>query len=305
MRWNYFESAHGKGEWDGAGAVAKRALRAEQIRNPLRPLQNAEHVVQYLKENYSERVASTYAQSKTNPISRVFWNIGEFEVDHRDTSLKCRTLPGSKSLYSIMGFSMTDPTLIRTRELSCFCIPCIDGLWTDCENSSHVQEWKVQRLNPLNASALAPQIAMLDDEANWIHDGVSVEIGDLVRVGDNFMIPAECDNEDGVDYYILQCQREKFMLQEPLSCPWGGVFDAGDEVIRAKYYKKYGRGDKTYVFCDRAVDAHVDAHLVRACKFPMLLAAHRVKGSPVYKIASESKKICEDALRDWWAFNAE
>jgi hypothetical protein len=37
----------------------------------------------------------------------------------------------------------------------------------------------------------------------------------------------------------------------------------------------------------------------------MLLAAHRVKGSPVYKIASESKKICEDALRDWWAFNAE
>ena len=60
MRWNYFESAHGKGEWDGAGAVAKRALRVEQIRNPNRPLQNAEHVVQFLKDNYSERVANTY-----------------------------------------------------------------------------------------------------------------------------------------------------------------------------------------------------------------------------------------------------
>ena len=95
------------------------------------------------------------------------------------------------------------------------------------------------------------------------------------------------------------------MLQEPLSCPWGGVFAAGDEVIRAKYYKKFGRGDKTYVFCDRAADAHVDAHLVRACKFPMLLAAHRVKGTPVYKITAESKRICEDALRDWWAFNPE
>ena len=146
---------------------------------------------------------------------------------------------------------------------------------------------------------------MLDDEANWIHDGVSIEIGDLVGVGDNFMIPAECDNEDGVDYYILQYQCPKFMLQEPLSCPWGGVFAAGDEVIRAKYYKKFGRGDKTYMFYDRAVDAHVDAHLVRACKFPMLLAAHRVKGTPVYKITAESKRICEDALRDWWAFNGE
>ena len=29
MRWNFFESAHGRGEWDGAGVVAKRALRAE------------------------------------------------------------------------------------------------------------------------------------------------------------------------------------------------------------------------------------------------------------------------------------
>ena len=73
----------------------------------------------------------------------------------------------------------------------------------------------------------------------------------------------------------------------------GGEFNTGDEVIRAKYFKKYGRGDKTYVFCDRAVDAHVDAHLLRACIFPMLLAAHRVKGSPVYKITAKSKRICD------------
>ena len=145
---------------------------------------------------------------------------------------------------------------------------------------------------------------MLDDEANWVHDGMSVEIGDLVCVGDNFIILAESKNEDGVDYYILQCQRAKFVLQEPLTCPWGG-FSARNEVICAKYFKKYGRGDKTYVFCDRAMDAHVDVHLVRACKFPMLLVAHRVKGSPVYKITAESKRNCEDALRDWWAFNAE
>lgn len=305
MRWNFFESAHGKGEWDGAGAVVKRALRAEQIQNPSRPLQNADQVVEFLKENYSTRVASSYNQCRSNFISRVFWNIGEFEVDHRDSNIKCRTLPGSKSLYSIMGFSMTDPTLIRTRELSCFCVPCVDGNWLSCENPSHVQDWKVQRLNPFTTGTLALQIEMLDDEANWVHDGVSVEIGDLVCVGDNFMIPAESENEDGVDYYILQCQLPKFVLQEPLTCPWGGEFSAGDEVIRAKYFKKYGRGDKTYVFCDRAVDAHIDAHLVRACKFPMFLASHRVKGSPVYKITAESKRICEDALRDWWAFNGD
>ena len=146
--------------------VARRALLAEQIQNPLRPLQNIEHVVEFLRGNYSEHAPSSYMQSKTKPISRVFWNIGEFEVDHRNSSVKCHTLPRSSNLYSIMGFSILDPTLIRTCELSCFCIPYVNGDWNDCENLSHVQEWKVQRLNPFSAGALAPQIVMLDNEAN-------------------------------------------------------------------------------------------------------------------------------------------
>ena len=61
----------------------------------------------------------------------------------------------------------------------------------------------------------------------------------------------------------------------------GGLFRARDAVIRAKYFKKYGRGEETYVLCNKVVDAHVEAHLVRACKSPMVLAPHRVKGSPV------------------------
>lgn len=305
MRWSYFESAHGKGEWDGAGAVVKRALTAEQIQNPSRPLQNAEQVVQFLEERHTERVTSSYKRTKTPSLSRVFWHIGEDEVDHGDKSIHCKTLPGSKSLYSIMGFSDTDPTLLRTRALSCFCIPCVDCDWANCENLSHVQGWDVKRLVPDSAGAVAEVIEELDDEANWMHDGVSMSLGDLVDVGDNFMIPAEDDNEDGVEFYILQCTKRKFELQEHLNCPWGGVFSAGDEVIRAKYFKKFGRGDKTFVFCDKAVDAHVDSHLVRACKFPMILAAHRVKGSPVYKMSKESLRVCEDALREWWAFNEE
>jgi hypothetical protein len=43
----------------------------------------------------------------------------------------------------------------------------------------------------------------MDNEENWMHDGVSVQIGDLVEVGDNFMVPAAEENDDGVEYYIL------------------------------------------------------------------------------------------------------
>jgi hypothetical protein len=78
MQWNYFESVHGKGEWDGAGVVVKKALRAEQIQNPLRPLQNATLVVEFLEEKYTERIASSYQQSTTPPLSRVlaYWREG-------------------------------------------------------------------------------------------------------------------------------------------------------------------------------------------------------------------------------------
>lgn len=48
MVWNFFGSGHGKGEWDGAGAVVKRALRSEQLMNPNRPLQNARDCVTFL-----------------------------------------------------------------------------------------------------------------------------------------------------------------------------------------------------------------------------------------------------------------
>jgi hypothetical protein len=98
-----------------------------------------------------------------------------------------------------------------------------------------------------------------------VHDGVSLKLGDLVLIDDNFMIPAEKDNEDGVDFYVLQCTRSKFLLEEPLHCPWDGIFVPRDEVIKEKYFKKHAHGDKTYVFYDKAIETHVDAYLVRPC----------------------------------------
>ena len=73
-------------------------------------------MVDFLEEKYTERVPSSYARA-TTPLSRVFWLIGDTAIDHADNSIKCHTLPGSKSLYSISSFSITDPTLLRTREL--------------------------------------------------------------------------------------------------------------------------------------------------------------------------------------------
>lgn len=59
MNWNFFGSGHGKGEWDGAGAVVKRTLRTEQLLNPQRTLQNARDCVTFLEATLGGEVANS------------------------------------------------------------------------------------------------------------------------------------------------------------------------------------------------------------------------------------------------------
>ena len=39
-------------------------------------------------------------------------------------------------------------------------------------------------------------------------------MSDLLNVGDNFVVPTEIGNEEGVDFYVLQCQIPKFKVVE-------------------------------------------------------------------------------------------
>jgi hypothetical protein len=190
------------GEWDGAGAVVKRALRAEQIRNPGRQLQNARHVVDFLTEHLSSRVPSSYAQSTTKDISRCFWHVGENDV-LRSNLYNCRTLPGSSKLHSVCGFSRIDPTQLMIRQLLCFCNACIDSEWDNCENKAHVQNWSVVKLRPTNAQAVQDQIQENNDPGAWQFGGVNEELGDLVAVIDNFAVPTPENNQEGVSFYVL------------------------------------------------------------------------------------------------------
>lgn len=289
------------GEWDGAGAVVKRALRMHQIQHPEDELSNVQHCVDFLMSRLSHRVLSSYEQSKVVPVSREFWHIGVGDVD-RSADWGCKTISGSRQYHSIMGASETDPTLLMVRELSCFCGPCIDQNWSSCEQQSHVGGWRVVRLRPKDAGPVQQQIEANDDPANWLHGGLDLGHGDMTQVGDNFMIPAEEGNDEGVDFYILQCVKAKFQVQEDFLCPWGGDFRRGDHALCATYYQKYGRARNTYVLLDRSKIAHVEPHLVRACKFPMVLAPHTVRGSTaVYKLGPETEQILKDALSHWWS----
>lgn len=278
----------------------KRALRMHQIQHPEDELSNAEHCVQFLKSRFSHRVMSSSDITKEVPISREFWHIGVGDVN-RNREWSCRTIQGSMSLHSIYGYSLTDPTLLLVRELSCFCAPCVNQDWRNCEQKAHVSDWGLVRLRPYDAEAVQVQIEEHNDPEQWFEEGADEHAGNIVEVGDNFVVPAEDGNEERVQYYILQCTKPRFRVQADFVCPWGGEFQRGEYVIAGTYYQKHGSGSNTYVYLDNRPVGHIYSHLVRLSKFPMVLAPHTVKGGDsVYKMTVETAEKIETSLQQWW-----
>lgn len=281
--------------------MAKRALRTHQIQHPEDELANAEQCVDFLKSKFSHRVVGSSDVSSEVPISRIFWHIGLGEVD-RVNEWKCKTIPGSRQLHSVFGCSLTDPTLLLVRDLSCYCAPCINQDWGSCEQKTHVADWRVVRLRPSNVAAVEEQIESNDDLETWLPGGVDDCNSSLVQVGDNFAIPAPEGNNEGVEFYVLQCEKAKFQVAEDFQCPWGEVFQKGDFAVVGTYYQKYGRGSNTYVLLDKSLRAHVHARHIGAVKFPMILAPHTVRGdSAVYKMTAETLEMIQQVLSSWWA----
>jgi hypothetical protein len=119
----------------------------------------------------------------------------------------------------------------------------------------------------------------------------------MLNIGDNFAVPAKEDNNEGVEFYILQCQRPKFFVKEPFECVWGGRFEVENYVVATTYYQRWGRTDKTYVYLNESRVSYVNTNLVIACKFLMQPASYKVKGQEsIYKTSEDTLALIKSAV---------
>lgn len=289
MNWNFFGTGHGKGEWDGAGAVVKRALRQSQLHNTWRRMQNAHDAVSFLNETMAGAVDTNFEKTGIKEVKRYFWEIPKDIM--RQRSYHCETVQGSQALHSIYSFAIADPTQLFVRKLSCFCAYCLDGNSMHCVNTSHVENWDLVKLKPYDLQEVADHMTNheehnVPDDEDWEEAVEGEGFGDLIRPGDNFVVPALEGNTEGVEFYILQCTRAKYQVEHGFKCTWGPEFEAGDLIIRGTYYQKWNNG---YVFLSNSQQAHIDAHLVVHGKFAMIPKPGRRKGGEVtYDISDDN-----------------
>jgi hypothetical protein len=68
-----------------------------------------------------------------------------------------------------------------------------------------------------------------EDESQFGDDGDALT--NMLYIGDNFVVLAEEGNEEGVQYYLLQCQWEKFVVQEEFEDAWSNHSEMGQHII--------------------------------------------------------------------------
>lgn len=238
--WNFFASAHGKGPWDGLGAVLKCFLRRLQLAEPNLLLNDAASVVRVCSERFTEMGKSAAA------ACRAFHLVTPEEVN--TFPMRCaNTLPGSRSFHSFLatpGVPTQDgKTVILVRPISCTCTPCLEGAPQRCEHAGYVPGWEEMKLTEKADKREAP-IEMTPDEEDAETFLADFSLPYQQQLEKNMFVALKADNvgtADNEQFYILQVVGDPYEAKRTFK-EKDKVFDyhvqKGDIVVQLQHLNK-------------------------------------------------------------------
>ncbi|KAL3685613.1 hypothetical protein R1sor_003635 [Riccia sorocarpa] len=174
---------------DGLGGMNKNALEREQ-RKGIRghKLEDAADAVQFLTSKFELDREMAYEHQQN--ARRFFWEVKVGEVD-RSKELDCLPIKGTRSLHCFHGYTRSNPTLLRIKELSCFCAVCVDDEGVRCPAQAYTGKWKLESIHPIKPQDV---IAFAEEIGSGVGQGVDWSegsIAELIEVGDFFAVEVE------------------------------------------------------------------------------------------------------------------
>jgi hypothetical protein len=106
-------------------------------------------------------------------------------------------------------------------DLACFCEYYLDEEWELCVNVAHIGCWWLETLQPLNVTS-SQNLNVINQtyvgqELDFGSNGESLATS--LEAHDNFVVPIEDGNDEGVKFYIMCCER----LPSPWMLGWGQI----------------------------------------------------------------------------------
>jgi hypothetical protein len=111
-------------------------------------LQNASDVVSFYESKQMEK-HDAYPNARRQVFR--FFPFGETKgCKSRSAMWDCKNIVGTQSLHFVDSIYHRDVTLLKLRNLTCFCLECMGDNFDICENKSQVQPRKLRTLEPIN-----------------------------------------------------------------------------------------------------------------------------------------------------------
>ncbi|KAL3681663.1 hypothetical protein R1sor_024619 [Riccia sorocarpa] len=272
----------------------KNALEREQ-RKGIRghKLEDVADVVQFLTSKFELDREMAYGHQQN--ARRFFWEVKVGEVE-RSKELDCLPIKGTCSLHCFHGYSRSNPTLLRIKELSCFCAVCVDDEGVRCPAQAYIGKWKLESIHaikPQDVIAFAEKIGSgMGQGVDW-SDG---SIAELIEVGDFFAVEAEVPNEFNADFWIIQCTKPMYQLEKDHTDDYGCTFYSGDFALKGKWYQQWGRRSTCFVKYDSSPVSVIRALDVIHIKFA-LQPTGVVGGSPSFTLKANTLAEITASLR--------
>jgi hypothetical protein len=131
---NFFGSEHGKSACDAEIGVLNRAIDRAIIGKKV-IINNTEDLFKFCEENLV----------LDEPfIKRNFIFVKGKEIPRERPETIVKPIPNSRKIHNMENTSV--PYMIKTRNLSCFCIECMKGKSDNCLNSEYVSGYKLQKM---------------------------------------------------------------------------------------------------------------------------------------------------------------
>ena len=241
--WETCAPGHGKGPWDGIGAVIKRLLRLLETQNKVYNSGARDVFCALLEHFVADKVGSGvkidafvfhYILSQGEPPL----GPGVANVWPAITRPSARpTVTSIVGIRSSFCFRVADGNVLAVRELSCRCRCCLEYRWTECKNAD-AGPWRRVAMTSSAASVLAAtrtqrsaSLSVISSQRHRLARGAAV--GEIIAM-------QSADDSEGFSFWLARVESVAYQHADENSTDnHGRKFVRGGWYIEVRYYERF------------------------------------------------------------------
>ena len=250
--WETCAPGHGKGPWDGIGAVIKRFMRKLEKNSKIYACGARDVFLGLLEHFQKSKVGSHvvisdfvfhYILSPGEPVEGGAINGEQLQslegcknvwshIKRPSARPAVTSIPGIRSSFC---FRVGRDNTLHYRELSCRCRPCMEHRWTQCSDKKVAGTWKSVVMKHTAASAVVRtrgQRFEISKQRQTL--ARQCKMGEIIAM-------ESAEDVDGFSFWLARVEGVAYKYTGPQKTEHGRTFVPNTWYIKVRYFDRYPR----------------------------------------------------------------